>query len=542
MKALANGAFMNLNFLLVSVNIIAVVITLPCASFSNTKECDQTEDVTFITNDIFDLTDDRTIFLHGWANFFHIKTKEKTLLNESTFFLTKCQIEDDDLQELERHLRSKKYIRDASVKFDEKKSVVVEVWDNWSLMPTVDFGRKGGSNTFAFGIKDRNLFGLGIDADVEYFNNNQRTGYKFDTQFPLFLKNNINASIRISNNDDGRSEAVFLQKKFVGFNTKNAYRVGFNNFNQIDTQYKNSTISNQYFHKKKYSTTNWHWLRNNSSDNTLRFGLGYTREAHTFSYLTDVGINPVSSLPTNRDFNYPFVAIRYLQKDYRKLTNLNLINQMEDFNLGWDLNASLGSGFSNDTGSPALIWQSNLSKGLNITDSAFFFFNAEFEGEQYESSNDKNRFLLKVNAEYIHKLNNRWGTYFKNSNQFSQNQFLDSPVVLGGESGVRGFPLQYRHGDHSIQFTFEARYYPHINIYNLLELAGAVFVDTGKVFSQSELSENQSSWLTSVGFGARFYSTHSSEGRVIHIDIIKPITSDSNVNNIEFRVTTKHSF
>ena len=48
--------------------------------------------------------------------------------------------------------------------------------------------------------------------------------------------------------------------------------------------------------------------------------------------------------------------------------------------------------------------------------------------------------------------------------------------------------------------------------------------------------------MASVGLGARLYSTHSSESRVIHIDIIKPITSDANVNSVEFRITTKKSF
>ena len=114
--------------------------------------------------------------------------------------------------------------------------------------------------------------------------------------------------------------------------------------------------------------------------------------------------------------------------------------------------------------------------------------------------------------------------------------------MLGGETGIRGYPLQYQHGKHSTQFTFEARYYPHINIYKLLELAAAAFIDTGRVFGQAKPLQNQSSWMTSVGLGARLYSTHSSEARVIHLDIIKPVTADPNVNSIEFRVTTKQSF
>ncbi len=189
-----------------------------------------------------------------------------------------------------------------------------------------------------------------------------------------------------------------------------------------------------------------------------------------------------------------------------------------------------------------MIWQSNVSKGIDILENSFLFFEATFEGEIYQKTDELNRLLLTFNTAYFHKFNESWGAYFNNVNVLSNNQFIDVPIDLGGETGIRGFPLQYQHGKHSTQFTFETRYYPHINIYKLLELGAAAFIDTGRVFGQSELSKNQSPWMTSIGIGARFYSTHSSEARVIHIDIIKPVSSDPNVNSIEFRITTKHSF
>ena len=514
-------------------------------ALSQEKNCDQSEKIQFITHDIFDPTEPDTIFLHRWANFLHIKTQPIALINESAFFIHKCQIRDEDLQELERYLRGKRFVRDAKVTSTPEEKIEIETWDNWSLMPTVDLGRKGGKNQYALGFQDRNLLGLGINAEVEYFSNDQRTGYKFKTQFPLYLNNNINAKIRLTSNDDGTSEAIFLQREFVSFDTQHAFKFGFDNFDQVDTMYENGLQSEQYRHQLQYSTVDWQWLHKDTAKDTLRFGLGYTREIHSFAELDEPNLssnlNP-QILPTDRSFNYPFVSVEYLQKDYRKLTNLNVINHIEDFNLGWNASASVGSDFSQSDASPALIWQSHLSKGVDLLNDAFWLFEASFEGEIYDNNLVQNRMLLQLNAEYFHKFNENWGGYFKNANHFSKNQFLDSPVALGGESGVRGYPLQYQHGKHSTQFTFEARYYPQINIYKLLELGGAAFIDTGRVFGQTDLSQNDSPWMTSVGLGARFYPTHSSESRVIHLDIIKPLTSAPNVNGVEFRITTKHTF
>tara|TARA_R110000868_G_scaffold120478_1_gene319975 strand:- start:40968 stop:42512 length:1545 start_codon:yes stop_codon:yes gene_type:complete len=514
---------------------------MPSSAEENTY-CNQSNNTTIITNNIFDLEEDGTIFIHKIGNFFHIKTKDKTIINESSFFMDKCQVTNEDLNELERHLRSKKYIQSASVTRDDEGKVIIETFDTWSLMPTVDFGRKGGKNSSAAGIKERNLLGLGIDTEIEYFDNDQRTGYKFDTEFPFILQNNTSIKTRFTNNDDGGSESVFIQKKFASFDTKNSYNIGFNNFRQIDTQYEIGEKSKQYNHDKDFSTASWRWLHEDTQTDTIRLGIGITKEHHLFSSTPPPLISKDSNIPLDRKFNYPFITFEYLQKDYRELTNFNLISNVEDFNFGWNFNANIGGNVFNDADTPSIIFQANSSTGFDLANNSIIFSNVLLESEIYDKSKQKNRLLLTFETEYYKKINDRWGGYLKNRTTLSKNQHLDSPVVLGDKTGVRGFPLQYQHGDHSTQFTFETRYYPHINIYKLLELGGAFFIDTGRVYGRTELSQQKNPWMTSIGIGARFYSVQSSEAKVIHIDLTKPITSDPNADGIEFRITTKHSF
>ncbi len=334
----------------------------------------------------------------------------------------------------------------------------------------------------------------------------------------------------------------FIEKKFVSFDTKNAFKVGIDNFQQIDTQYQNGKETIHYNHEKSSAAANWQWLYRDTEFNTLRFGVGYANEEHLFANAIDHELPVSYALPEDRHYSYPFVSINYLEKDYRELTNVNLINHIEDFNLGWDVNARLGSDFSNKAHSPVAIWQANVSKGIALFDASYLFFNLDYQGELFNEKNAKDRQLLSLSTEFVHKFNERWGGYIKNVTRLSKNQFADDPIVLGAESGIRGFPIQYQHGKHSTQFSFEARYYPHINIYKLLELGGVAFIDSGRTFGESLYTNKKPSWMTSVGLGARFYSTRASDARVIHIDIIKPLSSDDNVNSVEFRVTTKQTF
>lgn len=93
--------------------------------------CNQKDKIELKTKDIFNLEDPETIFLHRWANFFHTKTKNKTLSNEAAFFIKKCDVSQAELEELERHLRGKTYIRDARVTRNENyDKITVETWDN----------------------------------------------------------------------------------------------------------------------------------------------------------------------------------------------------------------------------------------------------------------------------------------------------------------------------------------------------------------------------------------------------------------------------
>jgi len=461
--------------------------------------CDKSDNVDLKQNDIFDLTDPETIFLHHWANFLHIKTKPATIKNESAFFFKKCDVNDQDLLELERHLRKQKYLRDAVVKVDENNKIKVETFDNWSLMPTIDFGRKGGKNKFAIGLKDRNLLGLGIDTEIEYYTNDQRTGYKFDTEFPLYLGNNITASIGFTSNDDGSSQVIKVDKKFVSFDTPYAFSVGINNFNQIDTQYQNGVELARFNHDKTGSMLHWQWLFSDNQVSTIRYGLGYSAQKNTFSPVSSDNSHLAGFVPNDREQNYPFVSVEYLQKDYRKFKNFNLINQIEDFNLGWHAAIKLGHDFSNALISPNWIVESTISKGFQTSDNSYAFVAASIDGEDYQKNT---RYVVQLWSEYFHKFNDNWGGYLKNTNIISQNQYLDQPIALGGESGVRGYPLQYQHGDRSVQFTAEARYYPHINIYKFFELGAAAFIDTGKTFGTSPFTNSDASLMTSIGFGA----------------------------------------
>jgi len=512
------------------------------------KTCNQAlQKVTFKPQTIFDENEEGFTFIHRWANAIHIDTKELTLKDEATFFLTKCDKNFSDMAELERYLRSRKYLRDAKVTSDEMvENITVTTWDNWSLMPTISFGRQGGESTYSFGIKERNLLGLGIDAEFATYRNSQRKGYKVKTTIPLFRKQNIDLALRFADNDDGTQQSLFLQKHFVSFYTSDAYLFGFNEESRNDTIYQNDSELAIFAHDISYKNAEYAWLNYNDDDELVRYRVGLTQDLHEFSYTNNADNNQNSSfLPQNRDFLYPWIGIDYIEKNFKKLTNIHLITQIEDFNHGWQFSSRLGLSDGSKENSAWALFQASINKGFEIHDNALLLMDIALSGDIYDQQD--HRLLLNVNTEYFYNIDKNWGVYLNNTNIMSDNQYLDNPVSIGGNTGLRGFPLQYQHGEHSVKFTSEIRYYPYINIFKLFDLAGAAFFDTGRTFGDIEAPGSngniENAWLYSVGIGARLYSPHSAGSQqVIHVDFAFPQSDNPDINNFEIRVEAKQSF
>jgi len=519
-----------------------MVSTIPIVTHAQDETCPE-QTVTFDPQTIFDESEEGIVFIHRWANAIHVDTKILTLENESAFFLDKCPKNYADLAELERHLRSRKYIRDAKVTADDMlENIKVTTWDNWSLMPTISFGRQGGESKHSFGIKERNFLGLGVDAELASYRNSQRTGYKIKTTIPLFSRQNIDLRLRFADNDDGKQQSLYVQKHFAAFRTKTAYNLGFDESSRNDTIFQNNIEQAIYHHKISIKTLDYAWLSFNEDDSLLRYHLGINQEYDQFS-TTPTSYNnfPDQAIPQNREFTYPWFGVDYIEKDFKKLTNIHLISQIEDFNHGWQFSGQLGLSDGNRKNSVWALLKAEVHKGFEMENNGLLLMNIFLEGDIYK--NNEQRFVLTLNNEYFYRFTKEWGFYLNNANVISHNQYLDQPVSMGGNTGLRGFPLQYQHGKHSIKLTSEIRYYPEINLFKLFDLAGAAFFDSGKTFGDSPIKNVEDSWLYSVGLGARLYSPHSGGNhQVIHIDFAFPQSNNPDLDNFEIRVEAKKSF
>ena len=111
-------------------------------------------------------------------------------------------------------------------------------------------------------------------------------------------------------------------------------------------------------------------------------------------------------------------------------------------------------------------------------------------------------------------------------------------TLLGGDNGLRGYPLRYQLGESLAQFKIEERVYTDWSLWRLFNIGGAAFFDAGRTYGSNPIGVPQLGWLRDVGVGLRLGNDRSSLGNVIHIDIATPLDGQ-NLSRLQFLVSTE---
>lgn len=517
-----------------------------CGADAPHEQPQKVAEIVINSQDIFDESKADTGFLHRLANRFHFTTNADVIA-ERLPFKKGQQVTPEQLAEAERIIRREMYIRDARVTYidtcniDDMARIQVETWDNWSLLPSLSFGRKGGKNRFEVGFKEDNLFGRGIHASVEYKSDEQRSGFRFVTRAPISFIPHSNVLLDVEDNDDGSIVQFQFDKPFYQLSTENRFLANYLSFKRVDEIFQNGGTRNVFEHEGHQYDLAYGFLLEREGDDLHRLTFGVTDQLDKFAQPEDgieTGFRQV--IPMERRFVYPWVEYEYLQNDFKVLQDIYLTNQNEDINLGWSAKVKLGYETHSPDSSMGMHLNSSVSRGY-LWDSSLLLLGADLSATLGVLEDDY--FSASLHGEYFDRLSSKFAFYTSGLLSISQHPFYDLPVTLGGESGVRGYPLQYQHGDDRAKASVELRYYPQINIYRVLDMGMVAFLDAGKAWSGESSRDNEDGGvLASTGLGARFYSNRSSHRNVIHVDMAFPLSNGENVDSWQWRLQVKQSF
>jgi hypothetical protein len=482
--------------------------------------------------------------LYKLANKVHVTTREN-VLEEILLFEPGDVYDPELLLESERAIRGRGSIADTIIvpsAYNEETNTVdilVTTWDSWSLSTNFSFGRSGGSNNSGIGFEEGNLFGTGTkvsflhETDVD----RDRTVFGFGNQ------NLFGSWVRLdadyASASDGSSRNLLLGRPFFSLDTKWSVDAAFKQDDRVDQIYDLGESVDAFKHQVNTTTIQGGWSEGLRGDSATRWLVGLTADEHTFQRAP--GFADPMLLPEDRRLVYPWAGFQLVGNDYRQFVELNDMGRIEDVQLGMSLLARVGySSESFGADRNALMLDFTGRKGWQPSDEELLTLN--FEASTRRETAGFTNTVFRTDATYYRKLFESQMLMASADLVATNGLDLDQQVMLGGDSGLRGFPLRYQNGTSRALFRLEDRFFTDWYPLHLLRVGFAAFVDAGRTWGQDPRGTPNLGMLYDAGFGLRLSSPKASSGSVVHIDFAMPLNGDSSLSGLQVSVRTKASF
>jgi outer membrane protein assembly factor BamA len=482
----------------------------------------------------------------GWvyrtANRLHINTR-RTILRNQLLFKPGDRYVHRLVQESERILRDNDYLYDAAIRptaYDGTTvDLVVTTRDTWTLNPGINFSRQGGANSSSIKLEEKNLLGSGQKLSFGWKNDVDRESLDFDYFDPHFHSTWTRLGLTYSNADDGDTKALRLDRPFYSLDTRHALGTYLFDTTRNDPRYAYGHKTGEYQLQQQYAEVHGGWSAGWEHGWVRRWTVGVTYDDNQFD---DVPDEPLGGpLPEDRKLVYPWIGFDILRDAYQERTNQDQIERTEDVLVGFRAGARLGfAGDSLGSDRNALMMSLYAQDGWDFGNETSLFVSTTGSGRVEEQG--LRDAMLSAEARYYARTSDRTKFFATVNGTVSERLDADTQLLLGGDTGLRGYPLRYQAGTSLALLTLEERYYTDWYPFRLFHVAGAVFFDMGRTWGTDVTGATSDGLLKDVGLGLRLGSSRSAFGNVIHVDLAFPLDGGNDISSVQFVVETKARF
>lgn len=500
-------------------------------------------EIRLVKHDVFDTSNPKeSAWFYRLANKLHIITKDKVI--EKQLLLEPGDVYSKRLSdESERILRDNNYFYDATIEpvnlHDGVVDLEVTTKDVWTLNPGFSFGRKGGENTTAVNVEELNLFGYGQLVAFTRSEDVDRVSKSIEIQDHHIGRSWVSGTAFYSNNSDGQSTYLEAVRPFYALDTHWTAGAVYADSELGEKIYNLGERYAAYLQDSHYVSAFGGWSAGLRGGWVRRYTAGFVVDEDRFAVDPDSGLP--SAVPEDRKLAYPFLRIEVLQNSFETTTNRDQIEKTEDYLTGTHFTASLGwSDERLGADRNAVVYSASFSELFGSLDGAALQLYTDARGRLEHGASVNS--LVEVDARYSYRESEKSTTFVSVSGAVGYNLDLDNHVELGGDTGLRGYPLRYQTGTSKILLSAEQRYFSDWYPFRLARVGAAVFADAGRTFGDHPFGGDELGWLRDVGIGLRIAPTRTGSGRIVHVDLAFPLDGDPSIDDVQLVIETKTSF
>ena len=440
-------------------------------------------------------------------------------------------------------MRTNRYRYDAEIGPVKYENGVVDVRvttrDVWSLLPELSLSRAGGENKTKIALTESNLLGSGRRISIASRKDVDRESRAFEFRDRHVGNSWVSASLGISKNSDGHSDVLSVVRPFYELDARWTAGTYLADLDRRGTLYELGNEAAEYQQEQNTYSAFYGWSQGLRDGQARRWTVGLRYDKNKFAEVPNGTLPP--AIPEDRKLVYPFFSFELIEDDFEKVKNRNQIGRTEDFMMGRNVIASLGwSDKSLGADRDALIFSGRVTQSFRSESSNTLQLSVSADGrlESGKAANAK----ANIYGRFYRRKSDKHLFFASISATAGRALDLDNPVQLGGDSGLRGFPLRYQNGDSKFLATIEHRYFTDWYPFRLFRVGAAIFADAGRVWGESPVGEERLDWLADVGFGLRLGLSRVSSGKVVHIDVAFPIHGDPTIDSVQFLVKVRRGF
>jgi len=519
-----------------------------CEADRSTAEGKTVREVHVVTQNIFnpDRTGENKL-LFRWADKLHIVTRPE-VIERQVLLKPGDEFSEQEAAESERILRKNRYLYDAEIRpvavTDGQVDLEVVTRDVWTLQGGVSFHRSGGANSTRFEIEDVNFLGMGKGISLSHGSSVDRTSNLFSYSDPSLFGTHSRLQLDYADNSDGSLRSLTLERPFYSLDTRWALGLQASGEDRSDPLYDRGHVIDRFQHRKDLVGVYAGISPGLSDRHTHRWLVGFTLDRDRFANAPDF---ETSAPPLeNRTLAYPWIRYDYLQDGYFTSRDLDRLQRTEDVNTGRQLHLRLGYSSTAWGGTQdRLIMDSSASLGWKPTPRQLVLASVE-GGSRLGGGGAENLLVGGSVRYYLRDFGNNL-LYVGASADVAHELDRERQLLLGGDNGLRGYPLRYLQGDRRFLLTVEQRFFGNREVFHLLHLGAAVFFDAGSAWfenrdGQASRTAAQRELLRDIGLGLRFGSSRSARGTLVHLDLAFPLDGDRSLKSLQWLVSTSDTF
>lgn len=499
--------------------------------------------VQVVAGNVFDLEDPHeNNALYRAANAIHIQTRP-WVIEGKLLFKTGDRVLVHVIEETERVLRSYRFLYDVSIVpvafHDGIVDIEVRTRDTWSLQPGVSASRTGGSNRTNVGFTETNALGTGILVGISHFSNPDRNGTLYQVSDPNAFDRWTSVNYTLSQNSDGESRAASVTRPFYALDTRWAGGITTSNNDQIDSLFENGATTAQFRHRQETADAFGGWSRGLVGKWVQRYSVGVNYQKNVYG--NEGNLPPPTELPPDQTLAAPYLRYEIVEDRYEKYKNLDLIERPEYLVMGFQSSVQIGRSLA-ALGSTQELWLYTVAAndGYRTPKGGILRGAVSSVGQWGYGPLDKQSSSGSI--KYYSHPDSHTSIFLSLAGDVLRDATSSTQLLLGGDTGLRGYPRNYQTGDQRVVVNVEDRVYTDWYPLRLFRVGGAVFYDVGRAWGGPNANTQHAGWISDVGFGLRILNARTAFGNVLHIDLAFPLTYDPSIKRVQFLLQTQATF